>query len=200
MNDLPLKRRAVFLDRDGVLNVYLPGDYVKSPKELILLRGAAEAVRLLNDANLPVYIISNQQGVARGVMTEADLEAVDHALHAGVSAEGGRIERSYYCTAPSSANHPDRKPGPGMILRAAAEHHLDLAASMFIGDTETDAEAARAAGVGHFVLVLTGKHSHSAAGEDISLFPVRPDYIAPDLKAAAEWITKSLFLGSGDDE
>ena len=179
-------RRAVFLDRDGVLNVYLPGDYVKTPEELILLPGVAEAIRLLNAAYLPVYIISNQQGVAKGLMTPADLDAVDAALHERLAAENAFITRSYYCPHPSSAGCDCRKPRPGLILRAAADHNLDLAASVFIGDTETDAQSARAAGVGHFILVLTGKHPDAAIAADPNAFPVPPDYVAPDLLTAVQ--------------
>jgi histidinol-phosphate phosphatase family protein len=183
------KRPGVFLDRDGVLNVYLPGDYVKSPGELRLLPGAAAAVRRLNDAGLPNFVISNQQGVAKGVMSQDDLDAVDAALHDALRSEAGAwIVRSYYCPHASSAGCDCRKPQAGLILRAAAEYGIDLAASCFVGDTETDAQAARAAGVGRFVLVLTGKHTAPAVAEDASRFPVPPDHVAADLDEAARWL------------
>ncbi len=185
---LLIMRPAVFLDRDGVLNVYLPEDYVKTPEELVLLPHVAEAVRRFNEAGYPVFVISNQQGVSKGVMTDADLTAIDAALHARLAAEHAFIQRSYYCTARASENHPDRKPNPGMILRAAADHHLDLSNSVFIGDTETDAQAARAAGVGKFILTLTGKYPHADVASDISRFPVAPDYVAKDLFDAAHWV------------
>lgn len=173
-------KRAVFLDRDGVLNVYLPGDYVKSPDELVLLPGIPEAVRRLNDADFPIYLISNQRGVARGLMTDADLRAVDDALREQLAeVAGATIGMSYYCT---DAHGPRRKPEPGMLLHAADEHGIDLAASVFVGDTETDSRAARAAGVGAFVLVLTGKL------RDADSLDVPPDFIAADLGAAVDWI------------
>ncbi|MEI6432749.1 MAG: HAD-IIIA family hydrolase, partial [bacterium] len=84
---LLIMRPAVFLDRDGVLNVYLPEDYVKTPEELVLLPHVAEAVRRFNEAGYPVFVISNQQGVSKGVMTDADLTAIDAALHARLAAE-----------------------------------------------------------------------------------------------------------------
>jgi histidinol-phosphate phosphatase family protein len=183
------RRPAVFLDRDGVLNVYLPGDYVKSPAEFRLLPGAAAAVRRFNDAGLPIFVISNQQGVAKGVMSQADLDAVDAALHDALRSEGGAwIVRSYYCPHASSARCDCRKPQAGLILRAAEEYGIDLAASCFIGDTETDSQAARAAGVGRFVLVLTGKFADSAVAEDASRFPHPPDHVAADLDEAARWL------------
>ena len=180
---------AIFLDRDGVLNRYLPGDYVKTPDELALLPGAGAAVARLNALGYPVYVISNQQGVAKGLMTDIDLGAVDAKLHAGVAAAGGTIRRSYYCTHHKDANSTHRKPEPGMILEAARDHDLDLARSVFVGDTETDAQAARAAGVGAFILVLSGKFAgRPDAAPDRTRFPVPPDYVCADLPEAVTWI------------
>jgi len=190
-----MARAAVFLDRDGVLNVYLPGDYVKTPDELTPLPGAPEAVARLNALGYPVFVISNQQGVAKGLMTDGDLLAVDDKLRAAVSDAGGLITRSYYCTHHASAPSTHRKPEPGMILQAAAEYDLDLAASVFVGDTETDAAAARAAGVGTFVLVLSGKFAgRSGAESDPAHFPVAPDFVCADLAAAAGWIASRVAL------
>lgn len=186
------RRRAVFLDRDGVLNVYLPGDYVKRPEELVLLGEAAAGVRALNALGLPVFVISNQQGVAKGLMSAADLDRVDAALHAALAAAGARVERSYYCPHGASEACACRKPLPGLLLQAAADHDLDLAGSFFVGDTETDAQASRAAGVGHFVLVLSGKHRGEEVARDLALFPTPPDFVAPDLPVAAQWIATRL--------
>jgi len=184
---------ALFLDRDGVLNVYLPGDYVKSPGELRLLAGAGRAVRRANDAQIPVILISNQQGVGKGVMTEADLDAVDQALRAGLHDEANaRLTASYYCTHLARDNSPHRKPEPGMILDAARDHRLDLARSVFVGDTETDALAARAAGVGAFVLVLTGKHTDATVAQNRERFPVPPDFVAASLEEAVEWSLRRI--------
>lgn len=179
------KQSAVFLDRDGVLNVYLPGDYVKSPGDLQLLPGVAQAVRSLNNAGLPVFIISNQQGVAKGLMRETDLHAVDDALKRNLAESAGAyVEQSYYCPHASGSGCACRKPKAGMILQAARDHNLDIAKSVFIGDTETDAQAAHAAGMGAFVLVLTGRHK-SATG-----FPEAVDYVAASLTEAAEWVLR----------
>lgn len=182
------KRPAVFLDRDGVLNVLRRADYVKTPDELVLLPGAAQAVQRLNALGLPVFVISNQQGVAKNVMTAADLEAVDAALRAALDrdAPGAHLDGSYYCPHGASDACACRKPRPGLIEQAAREHHLDLGRSFFVGDAPTDALAARAAGVGHFILVLTG----ALAGETdpAARFLVPPDHIARDLAEAAAFI------------
>ena len=184
------RRRAVFLDRDGVLNVYLPGDYVKTPDDLILLPGAGRAVRALNDSGFAVFVISNQQGVAKGLMTSDDLRRVDDSLREKLRQEssGAVIAASYYCPHAAADACACRKPQAGLILQAAEEHGIDLAASFFVGDTDTDARAARSAGVGAFVLVLTGKYRDAAIAGDGALFPTPPDFVAPDLSAAAEWI------------
>ncbi len=186
-------RRAVFLDRDGVLNVYLPGDYVKRPDELRLLPDAAAGVRALNALDMPIFVISNQQGVAKGRMSRDDLNRVDAALYEALHAAGGRIEKSYYCPHGSAENCACRKPKAGLLLQAAEENGLDLARSFFVGDTETDAQAARAAGVGRFVLALTGKHPDEAVVRDPALFPTPPDFVAANLSAAADWITAQVI-------
>jgi D-glycero-D-manno-heptose 1,7-bisphosphate phosphatase len=174
---------AVFLDRDGVLNVYLPGDYVKTPAELALIPGVAEAVRALNEAGYPVFVISNQQGVAKGLMSTEELTVVSEALTNRLAAAGATITQSYYC--PHASGSCDcRKPKPGMLLCAADEHGIDLAASVFIGDTETDSEAARAAGVGRFLLVLSGKFQDPAVAADPKRFPIPPDGVYPTLVEA----------------
>lgn len=173
------------------MNRYLPGDYVKTPDELDLLPGAGEAVARLNALGFPVYVISNQQGVAKELMTGADLDAVDAKLHTGVTEAGGNILHSYYCTHHKDANSTHRKPEPGMILEAARDHDLDLFRSVFVGDTETDAQAARAAGVGAFVLVLSGKFAgRPEVATDPKRFPISPDFVCADLTEAVDWITK----------
>lgn len=188
-------RPAVFLDRDGVLNVYLPDEYVRTPEELALIPGAAQAVRRINALGLPVFVISNQQGVAKGLMSQADLEAVDVALREKIAREGdgAAVAASYYCPHSSGANCTCRKPLPGMLLQAAQEHDIDLATSFFVGDTDTDAQAARAAGIGRFIFVLSGKFAHRPeVTTDINRFATPPEHIAADLADAIEWIVTQM--------
>ena len=193
MTEAETKRPAVFLDRDGVLNRYLPGDYVKSVDELDVLPGAARAVGKLCEMGLPVFLISNQQGVAKGVMHQSDLDEIDAALREALRRESGEIVQSYYCVQGASENSPHRKPRPGMILQAAEEHGIDLSRSFFVGDTDTDAQASRAGGVGHFVLVLSGKYEgNPGAAVDLTLFPIPPDFVARDLSEAVNWIQNSV--------
>ena len=179
--------RAVFLDRDGVLNVYLPGDYAKTPDELLLLPGVGAIVQKLRAAGYLTILISNQQGVAKGLMTQADLAAVTAKLRAEVP-----LDALYYCPHLKDANCACRKPKPGMLLQAAQEHDLDLAHSVFIGDTPTDAQAAQAAGV-PFVLVLSGQ-TKTADG-----FVIEPAAAVASLDAAADWILRQLAAVIDDD-
>ncbi len=144
---------AAFLDRDGVLIV--DSGYPHRPKDLVLIEGAAAAVRRLNAAGLKVVIVTNQSGVARGLFSEAEMDAFNDLLRRTLAAEGARIDAIYACPylpdapvkAYSHPDHPDRKPNPGMILRAIADLDLDPVRSLLIGDKESDLEAARRAGV-----------------------------------------------------
>ena len=139
-------RGAAFLDRDGT--IIEDTDYLKDPEDVRLLPGAAEAIRELNARDIPVIIATNQSGIARGLLTRDDYEAVRRRLDAMLAAEGARIDASYVCP-----HHPDvggpcecRKPGTGMYVQAIAERDLDGAASVWIGDRWRDVAPARAFG------------------------------------------------------
>jgi len=136
-------RPAVFLDRDGTLNrAAAAGDYIRTPDELELLAGAAHAVGKLRRAGYACVVASNQRGVALGLMTERELDAVDARLHE----LAGGLEASYYCIHAIGDECDCRKPEPGLILRAAEELGLDLSASWMVGDSATDEAAGLAAG------------------------------------------------------
>jgi len=180
-----MKISAVFLDRDGVLNKHLPADYVKSPDELFVLPGVALSVRRLNDAGLPVIVISNQQGVGKGLMTWDDLQAIESRMEEALAHEAGaRIDRCYYCTDLKSANSPRRKPEPGMLREAGAEFGLTLTETVFLGDSPTDIAAGRAAGVGATILLLSG----GTRAEGVAALEPAPDFVFADLPAAVVWI------------
>ncbi len=176
---------AVFLDRDGVLNPHIPGGYLLAADDVIVLPGVAQAVRRLNDAGLPVIVISNQQGVGKGLMTRDDLLGIERRMGEALAHEAGaHLDRCYYSTEMVSANSPRRKPGPGMLLEAAHDFGLTLAETVFAGDSPTDIQAGHAAGVGKTVLLLSG--GTQAYGDGDMTPP--PDLIFPDLPALADWI------------
>ncbi|MDR1685280.1 MAG: HAD-IIIA family hydrolase [Desulfovibrio sp.] len=187
---LKVARRAVFLDRDGTLNE--DRGYISRPEQLTLLPGAARAVRRLNRAGLPAVLVTNQPVLARGECTEDELRAVHARLEHLLGLEGAYLDRIYYCP-----HHPDkgfagerpelkiacacRKPGIGMLRRAAADMRIDLARSWLVGDRTADIQCARNAGA-RSILVGAG-----TAGEDRACDAV-PDFRAENLKGAVDII------------
>ena len=145
-------RAAAFLDRDGVLNV--DHGYVHRLDALDLIPGAADAVRLLNEAGYLVIVVTNQSGVARGYYVEADVARFNEELARRLAAQGARVDAFYYCP-----HHPEgtvaryavacdcRKPGPGMLEQAARDFAIDRAKSFLVGDRDGDSEAAASFGI-----------------------------------------------------
>jgi D-glycero-D-manno-heptose 1,7-bisphosphate phosphatase len=141
------RRPTVILDRDGVLNVKPPrAQYVRTWREFEWLPGAREALRLFTDAGYRIVLVSNQAGVARGAMREADLLDIHERLKADAAQAGGAIDAIYYCPHDWDEGCACRKPKPGMLFQVQRDHHVDLTRTLFIGDDERDAEAADAAG------------------------------------------------------
>lgn len=144
---------AALLDRDGVLNI--DRGYTHRPEDLVFVPGAIEAVRRLNQAGRRVIVITNQAGVARGLYDEAAVERFHAAMNAALATQGARIDAFYYCpfhpeasiAAYRHANHPDRKPNPGMVLRALRDFDVAPVNAFLIGDRDSDLAAAAAAGV-----------------------------------------------------
>jgi histidinol-phosphate phosphatase family protein len=174
--------RAVFLDRDGVIN-YNREEYVKSPEEFVFLPGSATAVARLSSAGFGVFVVSNQAGVGKGLMTERTLDAITERMREGLAAEGGLLQGVYYCPHRPDAGCDCRKPKPGLLRQAAREHGIDLSRALMIGDAPRDIEAGAAVGA-RTVLVLSGKTSAAHGAE----FTPRPSHIAADLSAAVDWI------------
>ncbi len=140
-------RRGAFLDRDGVLNVRPDAHaYVTRPDELRWLPGAREAVAALNRAGYRVAVVSNQRGIARGLLDERVLAEIEQRMRSDLSEVGAAIDGFYYCPHDLDEGCDCRKPAPGLILRAAGELGVDCAGSVVIGDEETDVAAGRAAG------------------------------------------------------
>jgi D-glycero-D-manno-heptose 1,7-bisphosphate phosphatase len=142
----------VFLDRDGTINVKAPeGSYITSPSEMVLLPGAASAIRRINDSGRPVFVVTNQRGVALGIMGDDDLVRANAALEQLLDQESGARINGFYCCTHMQGACDCRKPLPGLINRALSEHHLDAASSAMIGDAQSDIDAGRAAGVRHLL-------------------------------------------------
>ena len=129
----------LFLDRDGILNKHLPGDYVRNWSMWEWLPGILEAMPVLAKRFKRIFIVTNQQGVGKGLMTEADLEDVHRHMLADIEAAGGRIDRVYVCTALEGEKSPNRKPEIGMALQAQRDFpEVDFHRSVMVGDSKSD--------------------------------------------------------------
>ncbi|MGH9327668.1 MAG: D-glycero-alpha-D-manno-heptose-1,7-bisphosphate 7-phosphatase [Terriglobia bacterium] len=156
--------RAVFLDRDGVINRKAPeGEYILCDEDLEILPDAPGAIRRLSEAGFLVIVATNQRCVAKGLLNEDRLEAIHQVMLSRLRAEGARIQAVYYCPHEAEADCACRKPKPGMLVQAARDHAIDLAASWMIGDSLSDAEAGKAAGCRCILLAGAGAGSHGTA-------------------------------------
>jgi len=151
------RRRALFLDRDGVINI--DRGYVHLPGQCQFIDGIFDMVRAFADAGYLIVIATNQAGIGRGLYGEDDFQSFMAWMKARFRDEGIEIAAVYHCPdhptagiGPYRRENPWRKPGPGMILQAAKDLNLDLAASWLVGDKLSDMEAAEAAGVGMPIL------------------------------------------------
>ena len=142
---------AVFLDRDGTL-IEDPG-YLSDPREVRLLPGAADAVRALNEAGIPVVIVTNQSGIGRGYYSESQFRSVQAELDRRLAEFGARVDAVYFCPhAPGRERCECRKPGTGLFRQAAEELGLELPRCLYVGDRVRDVEPGLALG-GNVILV-----------------------------------------------
>ncbi len=186
-----MSRAAIFLDRDGTICEEV--GYVNHLSRSRLLPRSLEAIRLINQAGLLAVVTTNQSGVARGYFSQDLLEAVHAQLLSAVSSGGARLDAIYYCPHHPSEGSPPlraacdcRKPRPGMILRAAREHGIDLSGSYVVGDSIVDIEAGAAAGLPG-VLVLTG-YGRGLLEHQKHRFKTEPAHAAEDLLGAVRFI------------
>ena len=140
-------RKAIFLDRDGVINVKLPCDrYVCSPAEFQFVHGAIEALSILKDSGFLLVIVTNQRGIALGRHGEDDLEKVHAYMCEELLKDGVELDAIYYCPHDTIDHCECRKPEPGMIFRACQDLNIDLTNSYMVGDSPSDIAAGRKAG------------------------------------------------------
>lgn len=142
LQDLQIDSRwTLFLDRDGVINRGIEHGYVKNLSEFQLIDGALEALRKLSKIFPRIIIVTNQQGVGKGVMTENDLIAIHKEMLKKITDAGGRIDKIYYCTAADEENSPYRKPNTGMAIQAKSDFpEIDYEKSIMVGDSLSDME------------------------------------------------------------
>lgn len=176
-------RRALFLDRDGVINV--DHGYVHRAQDFAFVPGIFELCHVARDAGLRLVVVTNQAGIGRGLYLESDFQALTAWMRDRFLAQGVELDAVYHCPFHPTAGVGeyrresfDRKPNPGMLLRARDDLGLDLPNSVFIGDKASDMQAGMAAGVGALLLL--------DAQADAPPWPgVR---VVPDLASAAAWL------------
>lgn len=178
-------RTGVFLDRDDTLIKDIP--YLSDPEKVELLPGAAQAVRMLNEKGIPAIIITNQSGIARGLLNEADLEAVHKRLKEMLAEDSASIDAIYSCPhlpegviKKYAVKCSCRKPETGLLEDAARDFSLDLNRCYFIGDKQSDIEAIHRVG-GKGIIVGNSMQSISA------------EYYAKDILDAVEWALRDMY-------
>lgn len=169
-------RPAVFFDRDGTL--IEEAHYCADPARVKILPGVPAALQRLKQAGFLTFVITNQSGIGRGLITEAQYRAVEAEMLRQAGA--GLIDAVYFCPEAPNTGSLRRKPEPGMVLEAAAEHGIDLRRSYFVGDKAADIECGRRAGT-RTILVRTG---YGAAQDCAS------DFVAAGAAAAVDWILR----------
>jgi D-glycero-D-manno-heptose 1,7-bisphosphate phosphatase len=179
-------RPAVFLDRDGTIAEEV--GYLNHPNRFRIFPFVAAAICRLNEANLPVIVVTNQSGVGRGYFPESLVHTVNGLMTRQLAEAGAKIDGVYYCPHTSAENCSCRKPKTGMLERAAQEHVLDLPRSFVVGDRFGDMELARNARA-RGVFVRTG-YGEGELAWHAAKWPMQPDFVAEDLAQAADWILR----------
>ncbi len=177
--------RVVFLDRDGVINRDSP-DYIKSWAEFIFIPGSLEAIRDLTRAGFRVILITNQSAVNRGIISHERLIDIHARMTEAIRAAGGDITGIFFCPHRPDEGCDCRKPRPGLIRTAQKEYGIDLSEAVMVGDSVKDMQCAENIGCGRRVLVLTGNGVETR--DRLSRENRAPDFVAENLKKAADWI------------
>jgi D-glycero-D-manno-heptose 1,7-bisphosphate phosphatase len=181
---------AVFLDRDGTINED-PG-YLGDPEKVILFPNSGKALSILkNDLKLKLIVVSNQSGIARGLITENDVEQVNNRINSLLSEYNVQIDAFYYCPFHPDFNSEEeclcRKPSPELVLKAAKENNINTSGSYFIGDTPADIECGSRAGL-KTILVRTGYGKESFY--ILQKQNLIPTFVAADILEAAKFISE----------
>ncbi|MBM3270321.1 MAG: HAD family hydrolase [Candidatus Sericytochromatia bacterium] len=196
---------AVFLDRDGTINEEV--GYIRNLADMRLIPGAGEAIRRLNEQDVPVVLVTNQSGPARGYYPEDWVRTLHDRLQELLLEEGAILDEVRYCphlppdeggVVPQYARVCDcRKPGIAMVRQAAEERGYDLRRSYVVGDKASDVELGHRAGT-RTILLQTGYGNDVLAGR--YQWQVRADHVAPDLSRAVDWILQDLVRPVGPSE
>jgi len=144
--DLSVRGPAIFIDRDGVINCRRPDDYVLDFSQFVFIPGIRAALKQLGSLGLPLIVISNQAAVGKGLLDPVGLQEITDRMQKALREDGAALAAAYYCPHRPDENCSCRKPKPDLLICAADDFNVDLGRSVFIGDSESDVQAARAAG------------------------------------------------------
>jgi D-glycero-D-manno-heptose 1,7-bisphosphate phosphatase len=179
--------RAIFIDRDGVINKDPGGwtehSYVTDWKDFKFLPGARQALKILKQKGIKVIVVSNQAGVNKGYYSKEKLDEINNKMLRTIEKAGGAIEEVFYCVHTDKENCDCRKPKSGMLEEAVKKYNIDPKKAYFIGDSKMDIMAGKRIGC-KTMLVLSGKTPR----EDIYNWDEKPDHVFEDLLEAVKWI------------
>ena len=165
-----MSNRAVFLDRDGTINVDV--GYLYRPEDFVFEFRAAEAIKALNDEGFKVIVISNQSGIARGYYTLSDVDLLHEYLNSELAKNGAKIDAFYICPHGPNDNCECRKPKPALVFRAAEDHNISLHDSWMVGDKPSDIECAKNAGIQAVMVDSIHKTENCAQYENLYEFTI----------------------------
>jgi len=185
---MPGRNRAVFVDRDGTLNVNI--DYLSDPEKYQLYPGVAEGLRLLKEAGFLIVVITNQSGIGRGIFDDKALERVHQRMRDLLAKEGAVIDAVYYCP-----HHPNdkcacRKPGTALFNMAAKDLHIDPKKSFVIGDMKMDVAAGQK--MGARTALVPEPRNRAKTLKAMEGWEAKPDFVGDDFLSAVRWV-----LGKG---
>jgi D-glycero-D-manno-heptose 1,7-bisphosphate phosphatase len=196
MSERQFLRRAVFLDRDGTIGEEM--GYVNHIDRFQVFPYAAEAIRHLNEAEIPVIVVTNQSGIAQNIFPESLVHEVHKKMVAELAAGSAWIDAIYFCPHKSEDACVCRKPNPGLLEQAAREHGLELPGSWVVGDRYADLEMGHAAGA-RGILVMTG-YGRGEYELHRSTWPRQPDALAANLSDAVRQILRNRAGAPSRDE
>jgi len=178
--------RAVFIDRDGTINVN--SGYISNPDQFKMYPNVAKGIKLLYNEGFKIIIITNQSGIARGYFSKEKLEEIHDKMKKGLSEENVEIDAIYYCPHHPDENCKCRKPKPGLLEQAIKDFDIDVNNSFFIGDRMLDVEAGKKVGC-RTVLIPEDKE---LVQKEMEKSNVKPDHVCNDFYTGAKWISEEV--------
>lgn len=177
-----IKARAIFLDRDGVINEDSEA-FITTTDQVRVFPSVSQAIRSLREIGFLIIVVSNQSGVGRGLLSEATLGEINNTIRNELKKDGAELDAMYHCPHLPTDNCSCRKPRNGMLIQASKDFNLDTSESYMVGDKPSDIACGESSGC-TTILCLSGQ----SKGFDPRKFVAYPDYICVDLLSASKWI------------